>query len=82
MHFVGWDVIFITLLSMGYNILTKSHFVYPAGKPIISHLLRYQGLAVVYYGFALGCLGSGKFSTFAQSGYNTSRIALRQEINS
>jgi hypothetical protein len=63
-HFVGWDVIFIALVSMRYKILTKSQFVYPAGKPIIPHLLHYQGLAVVYYGFALGCLGSGAFSTF------------------
>ena len=69
MHFVGWDVICITLLSMRYKILTKSHFVCPAGKPIIPHLRRYQGLAVVYYGFTLGCLGSGAFSTFDQLGY-------------
>jgi len=54
---------------MRYTISTKSHFVYPAGKPIIPHLFRYQGLAVVYYGFALGCLGSGPFSAFAQLGY-------------
>jgi len=39
---------------MRYTILKKSHFVYPAGKPMIPHLpairgifdLRYQGLAV------------------------------------
>jgi hypothetical protein len=34
MYFLGWDVIFITLLSMRYKILTK-----PAGKPIIPHSL-------------------------------------------
>jgi hypothetical protein len=31
---------------MKYTILKKSHFVYPTGKPMIPHLLRYQGLAV------------------------------------
>jgi len=29
------------------------HFVYPTGKPMIPHLLCYQGLAVDDYGFAL-----------------------------
>ena len=41
-------------------ILEKSlHFVYPAGKPMIPHLLCCQGLAVVYYGFALDALDLG-----------------------
>jgi hypothetical protein len=29
------------------------HFVYPLGKPMKHHLLCYQGLAVVDYGFTL-----------------------------
>jgi len=37
----------------------------------IPHLPRCQGLAVVYYGFALGRLESGAPSTFAQlASYN------------
>jgi len=32
------------------------------------HLLRCQGLAVKYYGFALGRLGSGTSSAFATTG--------------
>jgi hypothetical protein len=41
------------------------HFVYPAGKPMPSHLLRCQGLAVEDYSFALGRLEAGVSSTFA-----------------
>ncbi len=37
---------------------------------MIPHLLRCQGLAVNYYGFALGRLEYGAPSTFAQLGYN------------
>jgi hypothetical protein len=44
-------------------------FVYPPGKPMIPHLLRCQGFAVVYYDFALGRLESGASSTFAQLGF-------------
>ena len=41
-------------------ILDKSlHFVYPSGKPMTPHLLCCQGLAVVYYGFALDALDLG-----------------------
>ena len=35
------------------------HFVYPAGKPMISHLFCYQGLAVDDYGFALDAADMG-----------------------
>ena len=38
---------------MRYKLIKKSHFVYPLGKPMTPHLLRYQGLAVDDYGFAL-----------------------------
>ena len=38
---------------MRYRFIEKSHFVYPLGKPTIPHLLRYQGLAVDDYDFAL-----------------------------
>jgi hypothetical protein len=56
---------------MKYGIIKKIlHFVHPSGKPGIPHILRYQGLAVEYYGFALGCLGSEASSTFAQLGLN------------
>jgi hypothetical protein len=30
--------------------------VYPSGKPMIPHLLRYQGFAVNYYSFTLDAL--------------------------
>jgi hypothetical protein len=43
-------------------------FFYPKGKPRMPHLLRCQGLAVKYYGFALGRLGSGTSSVFATTG--------------
>ena len=36
---------------------------------MIPHLLRCQGLAVKYYGFALGRLGSGAPSAFATTGF-------------
>ena len=36
---------------------------------MIPHLRRCQGFAVVYYGVALGRLGSGASSTFAQLGF-------------
>ncbi len=36
---------------------------------MIPHLPRCQGLAVVYYGFALGRLEAGAPSTFAQLGF-------------
>ena len=38
---------------MRYKNVKKFHFVYLSGKPMISHLLCYQGLAVEDYGFAL-----------------------------
>jgi hypothetical protein len=34
-------------------------FVYLTGKPMTPHLLRYQGLAVNDYGFALDALNMG-----------------------
>ena len=37
---------------------------------MIPHLLRCQGLSVVYYGFTLDCLVSGASSTFEQIRYN------------
>ena len=42
--------------------------VYPSGKSMIPHLICYQSLAVGYYGFALGRLGSGASLTFATLG--------------
>jgi hypothetical protein len=39
--------------------LLDLHFVYPLGKPMITHLLRCQGFAVAYYGFALDALDLG-----------------------
>jgi hypothetical protein len=44
---------------MKNTILKKSQFVYPTGKPMIPHLLRYQELAVNDYGFALDALDLG-----------------------
>jgi hypothetical protein len=34
----------------------KSHVIYPMGKPMTPHLLRYQGFAVAYYSFTLDAL--------------------------
>jgi hypothetical protein len=47
---------------MRYKLLKKSHFVYPLGKPMIPHLLRYQKLAVDDYGFALDASNLGHHS--------------------
>ena len=44
---------------MRYKFIKKSHFVYPMGKPMAPHLLRYQGLAVDDYGFALDASNLG-----------------------
>ena len=44
-------------MRYGYN--KKSHFVYPLGKPMTPHLLRYQGLAVDDYDFALDASNLG-----------------------
>jgi hypothetical protein len=41
---------------MRYKYHFYFHFIYPAGKPIMPHLLRYQGFAVDYYGFTLAAL--------------------------
>ena len=32
------------------------HFIYPAGKAMIAHLLRYQRFAVGHYNFTLDAL--------------------------
>jgi hypothetical protein len=39
---------------MRYSFEKFFHFVYPSGKPMPSHLLRCQGLAIDDYSFALG----------------------------
>ena len=44
---------------MRYIIIKQSHFVYPVGKPIIPHLRRYQGFAVVHYSITLDALYLG-----------------------
>jgi hypothetical protein len=49
----------------------KSHFVYPSGKPMIPHLLRYQGFEVYEYDFALEALNLGH-----------PRLSLNQGIHS
>jgi len=61
---------------MRYKYHLYFHFIYPTGKPMIPHLLRYQGFAVDYYGFTLYALSersvdpvageAGAPSTFAQ----------------
>jgi hypothetical protein len=38
------------------------------GKPMILHLLRYQGIAVAYYSFTFGRLEATASSTFVTSG--------------
>gem|GEM_PF-937330 len=56
------------MIRLSFNISTISEkwilsfylvFVYPSGKPIIHHLLCYQGLAVDDYGFALDAADMG-----------------------
>jgi hypothetical protein len=44
---------------MRCKLIKKSHFVYPLGKPMTPHLLRYQGLAVIDYDFALDASNLG-----------------------
>ena len=44
---------------MRYEIKKSHHFVYLSGKPMIPHLLRYQGLAVDDYGFAIDASNLG-----------------------
>jgi len=44
---------------MRYIIIKQSHFFYPAGKPIIPQLRRYQGFAVVHYSVTLDALYPG-----------------------
>jgi len=44
---------------MRYKLIKKSCFVYLSGKPIMPHLLRYQGLAVNDYDFALDASNLG-----------------------
>jgi len=56
----------MTLQWERYIILHRSHCVYPAGKPIMLHLLRCQELGIAYYSLIV----SGAFSTFAQLGFN------------
>src|SRR4030042_5618359 len=55
------------------------HVFYPEGKPMMSHLLRCQGLAVKYYGFALGRLGSGASLVFATTGLCRLSAPIRNE---
>ena len=43
---------------------------------MIPHLLRCQGFAVDDYGFALGRLGSGASSAFAQSGLKAVMVQM------
>ena len=47
----------------------KSHFDYPAGKPMSPRLLRCQWFRVGDYTFAIGRLEAGATSTFAQLGF-------------
>jgi hypothetical protein len=44
---------------MRYKLMKKSSFVYLSGKPMIPHLLCYQGLAVADYDFALDASNPG-----------------------
>ena len=62
---------------MKYKFIKKSHFVYPLGKPMTPHLLRYQGLAVDDYDFALEAL-NGASSNFDQLGFYKLTPALTE----
>ena len=54
----------------------KSHFIYPMGKPIAPHLLRYQVFGVGDYTLTLGRLEAGALSTFAQLGLHLFELAV------
>ena len=66
---INYSVQKVDLTYSGFLKTEKmARIVYRKGKPRIPHLLRYQGFAVDYYSFTLGCLGSAAFSTFATLG--------------
>jgi hypothetical protein len=56
--------IYNSSLNETYHLVKNFHFVYPAGKLMIPHLLRYQGFAVDDYSFTLSAsdLGYPKLS--------------------
>jgi hypothetical protein len=56
----------------------KSHFDYPAGKPILPRLLRCQWFRVGDYTFAIGRLEAGATSTFAQLGFKN--VSYKQKV--
>jgi REP-associated tyrosine transposase len=64
----NYQVHLMAYVLMTNHFLFKSHFVYPAGKPMAPHLLRCQGFAVGNYSFALGRREAGVPSAFAQLG--------------
>ncbi len=47
-----------------------SHQFSPKGRAEGSHLLRYYGLAIVHYGFALKCLAYESLQLVQNSGIN------------
>ena len=64
------NVIFYFIYKRDVIVDFKSHFVYPAGKPMAPHLLRCQWIGVGDYTLNIGRLEAGAPSTFAQLGLN------------
>ena len=67
---------------MRYKFLKKSHFVYLSEKPMIPHLLRYQGLAVDDYDFVLmpQIWGIFDFRSFRVSDIKSPAYYCRDEV--
>jgi hypothetical protein len=49
-NFLNFTCVFVSLPGKKYEFYLFFDFVYPAGEPMIPHLPRYQGVAVVHYG--------------------------------
>jgi len=60
-------------------IIKQSHFVYPVGKPIIPHLRRYQGFAVVHYSVTRNALYLGHPRLSLNRGIIVLRLPKRPE---
>jgi len=65
------DILAVSSISLNRTSTTSKKsrpVICPAGKPMILHLLRCQGIAVGDYSFNLGRLEAAASSTFASSG--------------
>jgi len=63
-----FDILAVSSISLKMTSIVGNEsrpFVYSAGKPMILHLLRCQGIAVGDYSFSLGRLQAAASSSFA-----------------